>query len=404
MPRLLVTNNHLASYGGSEMVTLELTEEFIARGWDVTVFANYLEGEFRREFDTIAQPGLRLTDDPEEFVGQEFDLIWVHHLALPTPVIQSLQNANSTAPVVFNHMSTIPGIESPVLADIESEISLRSYFNSEETKNALLCYGLDPENAAVLPNPAPRSFTVQTPAPETRKLQTVLLVSNHPPHEVDEAVSALRLRGITIKRVGQDRPERVTPATFEGVDAVISIGKTVQYALCLGIPAYVYDHFGGPGWLNSENFQTVADHNFSGRPERRQLEPGQLIDELLSGYEAAAEYAGHSRSVNLKRYSLELHIDQLLKLADRFPRATAISESHALRWIAYAQTQRDTTRAIQSAWKHGKTLQEIKDQLQTDSDLAHAEATRLRDSFSFRLGHALLAPLRWCTRKKVRVG
>jgi hypothetical protein len=60
-------------------------------------------------------------------------------------------------------------------------------------------------------------------------------------------------------------PTRVDADLLDKFDAVMTIGKTVQYGLCAGKPVYCYDYFGGPGWLNEDNLQAARFHNFSGR-------------------------------------------------------------------------------------------------------------------------------------------
>ena len=87
---------------------------------------------------------------------------------------------------------------------------------------------------------------------------------------------------------------------------MISIGKSVIYAIAQRRPVFMYDHFGGDGWLTRDNFATNLYHNFSGRPRLRRLAPDALAAELLSGYGAAAQEAQRfGECVDLSR----LHLD-----------------------------------------------------------------------------------------------
>ena len=54
-------------------------------------------------------------------------------------------------------------------------------------------------------------------------------------------------------------------ADLHGVDAVVTIGHTVQKALSRGVPAFCYDHYGGPGYILPGNAEQAADDTFSGR-------------------------------------------------------------------------------------------------------------------------------------------
>ena len=127
--------------------------------------------------------------------------------------------------------------------------------------------GLDGPRAHVFHNAAPARYARPAGAPR-QALRKLILVSNHLPHEVKEAAVLLRARGIDVKRWGRGgdvRNMRLLPKHLDDVDAVVSIGKTVQYALRSRVPVFVYDRFGGPGWLTPDNFDRCAHANFSGR-------------------------------------------------------------------------------------------------------------------------------------------
>jgi hypothetical protein len=91
---------------------------------------------------------------------------------------------------------------------------------------------------------------------------------------------------------------RVTPELIHEHDAVVSIGKTVQYALAAGVPVFCYDHFGGPGWLNDGNVEAAARHNFSGRGFTARDSASELVEEIGDGYRAARAGVG-----GLSRYA-----------------------------------------------------------------------------------------------------
>ena len=45
-------------------------------------------------------------------------------------------------------------------------------------------------------------------------------------------------------------------------DLVITIGRTVPRCLAMGVPVYVYDYLGGPGYLTEANFSLAERNNF----------------------------------------------------------------------------------------------------------------------------------------------
>ena len=71
----------------------------------------------------------------------------------------------------------------------------------------------------------------------------------------------------------QSKVELVTPELIQKYDVVLTIGKTVQYALLGNKVVYCYDHFGGMGYLSLKNYEIARYHNFQegGGREKRQI-------------------------------------------------------------------------------------------------------------------------------------
>lgn len=78
--------------------------------------------------------------------------------------------------------------------------------------------------------------------------------------------------------------QAITPKLIQQYDAIISIGKSVQYALLANRALYCYDHFGGCGYLNSENYATAKAHNFSGRGGFGRKTAQEIADEIIQGF------------------------------------------------------------------------------------------------------------------------
>ena len=138
------------------------------------------------------------------------------------------------------------------------------------------------------------------------------MVSNHLPEEVVEALDLLKQSGVQVKRIGlPEASRRLTPSDIDEADAVMTIGKTVQYAFRSGCPVYIYDHFFGPGWLTPTNCESAEYFNFSGRctPVRKSAQQlfGELSEVSREALDAVAECP--------KRFELELWIDRFIELA-----------------------------------------------------------------------------------------
>jgi len=295
VPRnVLLATNHLVSYAGSELVIIELAEEFRRLGSQVSVFANQVGDLLRSE--PVLQGSL-LTDRPDL---ASFDFVWSQHLTLG----QLLPSKPDLLPnVVTVHLSPFELFEMP-LPRVENAVASLVVANSAETSAELVRLGIDPNLVHVFPNPAPFTFA-EIRRRSISPLKNVLLVSHHPPAEVVALADRLRIQGLQVEQLGTGyEHRRLRPQDLQNASAVISIGKTVQYCIQAGVPVFCYDHFGGPGWLTAENFETAGSFNFSGRGLQTRREAPELLSEFVNGYVRAAEFAANQRSEVTASYSL----------------------------------------------------------------------------------------------------
>ena len=271
----------MVELAGSEILTLELARELGRRDYEVTVFAHALGDPIAR---LARERGVAVTNEPRSLQG--VDLAWIHHQVVPDALLACLSASHPL--VVFEHLSPSEPLELPFLADVEARLADVIVANSAETAAALPGFGIDGDlPVVVLGNPAPDEFW-QAPRSRPHELRRLLLVSNHLPAEVDAASALLQARGIEVTHIGwPDRRVPVTPEEIAAADAVLTIGKTVQYALAVGRPVFCYDRHGGPGWLSAANLEVARRHNFSGRPFAA-MDAGEIATALVEGHAQAA--------------------------------------------------------------------------------------------------------------------
>ena len=323
---VLLVQPFLYDLAGSEMIVLELADALIQRGVHVAI-GTWGWGERLGDLiQNISGVALYQLDSNEfqTFVSQTPpDLVWSHQGLVPPEL---LENPDSTR-FVFAHLSSFNSFEFPFVPSIEVALASRIYFVSRETQTVFeeldIFADLDPSKIRILGNPAPAGFhTVQSGNPAD--LQSVLVVSNHIPDELISAIHLLRTRGLSVTVVGarQDgidsKPQRVTPDLIANHDGVVSIGKTVQYGLCVGTPVYCYDHFGGPGWLLEGNYQQAEDHNFSGRGFAEK-DAEEIAKEILDGYREAHLYALATLESARRRFSYDRVINDLQDVLNSAP-------------------------------------------------------------------------------------
>lgn len=273
---ILITQSQLRRYSGSEVVTLELAEFFSNSGWNVTILTHHAGEPATKDLDGLSNVKVvkTTTVKPGDMSINDFDVIWLHHYTLTEnlleQIIHSRERKNGPI-VIFHHMSFIDPLEFPYFCQLENQLADAVLFNSQETRDELIKRGgceFDDDKIYVFDNAAPDRFLINHTTNPNRKKLNIAVVSNHPPDEVVEASKLLEDAGVAVNfigRVEQGEVKRVTPEILRNYDAVVSIGKTVQYSLLAKVPIYCYDRFGGPGYISSDNFDLAHYHNFSGR-------------------------------------------------------------------------------------------------------------------------------------------
>lgn len=280
---VLIATGRLTDWAGSEVITVELTEELAAQGGRVSVYAHCIDAARREAL--LAAGALQVTSNPYEISVARFDVVYSQQNALTrliTPsVIDEMQRFGPPF-FVFAHLSSFIEMEAP-LSRLERELADVVVANSEETKAHLEEFDSAYNLAVVVPNPVPRGFMEPVPlVGEGRR--RILIVSNHIPPELATARQMLIQRGWTVDVLGKDGVQAmIQPQMLMSYATVISIGKTVQMALLAGRAIYCYDHFGGPGWLTYDNFETAAKRNFSGRCTPTRKTSAEIVDDIEAG-------------------------------------------------------------------------------------------------------------------------
>ena len=302
--KILMFTSHIRQISGATVVMHELATELQSMGHRVEVCAATIGAPMADAFDTAQVPLHDLSSVPD--LG-DFDLVFSHHHVLPA--VMSLRPETVALPRIISiSLSPFSPLEMPgAIVDLAESVVA----NSPETAEQLIEFGIPSDAIFVFENACPRSFDQSRP--RQRHLSRLLAVSNHLPPELDQAFKLLADEGISVTHVGLPKEQtRVTPEMIQDHDAVVTIGKTVQYAICGQTPVYIYDHFGGPGWLRTENFDLALYHNFSGRCCARKLDAEALKQELLSGYDDAAGQAEILKQHSGHRFDLRRKLDDLL--------------------------------------------------------------------------------------------
>ncbi|WP_256346738.1 glycosyltransferase [Pseudomonas gingeri] len=312
--RALVACSRLVDFAGAEMATLEVASALADLGFEVVLAAMEVGGFIEAE---LSANGLYFVDlSVVSLADEHFDLVWISHYVVAYHLL--VRDRISVSHAFYSSLSHFEPLETPPLPNILfSQYLVHSQENFEHFSER---YPHLVDRLSIFPNAAPEEYFAVTRHSVQPRLRSVGVVSNHAPEEVLELLLLLENSKINVELIGlQGTPKRVIPELIGKYDAVISIGKTVQYCLAAGVPVYCYDRFGGPGWIVGSHFETALAKNFSGRCTPRKLSAAQIIGEMITGYESTLAQSQALRELALDRFSLKRNMLAVLHRCKHFP-------------------------------------------------------------------------------------
>ncbi|MEM1351414.1 MAG: glycosyltransferase [Pseudomonadota bacterium] len=300
--RVLVANQQLWRYSGSEIHALQLAEYFKEQGDEVIFFAVSTRPWLAAE---ITARGIEIADwrSLRHELRKGFDIVWTHHEP-PFYLLHILCGVRCRL-AIHGILSRVVRLERvpllPLSAQPDKFVILA---NSVETRDEITARS-GQDGISVLLNIVPDAFQAHHKRNYAPELRRVAVVSNHIPDEVIAARNVLKERGVEVDLFGKGHKELlVDQSTLVDFDVVVTIGKTAQYALVQGIPLFLYDVFGGPGYVGPDGFKRHEDFNFSGRSAPQRMSAEDLAQALMDGYAGAAESACELRELYGDRYAI----------------------------------------------------------------------------------------------------
>jgi glycosyltransferase involved in cell wall biosynthesis len=384
IPKALVLTNHMADFAGSELVAMEVSEVLHEMGYQVTMHCNFLAAP---AMDAISDQVAVCDDEdfPNPFL---FDIVWSQHHLIVLAIAQHPVPERWSTRFISAHLSPFEPFESTGIA-VAQFLGSIVVANSRETAERLGELGVDAGTIKISHNACPDSFWVATAAIK-RHLKNIVLISNHPPAEIMGAVEILKERGLAVRHLGiSGEYRRLMPADLKDVDAVITIGKTVQCAIMAGVPVYCYDHFGGPGWIKEDNFSTAEDFNFSGRCSGRKIPAPMIAKEILDGHRSAANYIFFKRDELREKYSLRSQIGSLIVAPSNpqpTPEVRRLCEARLKLEVDFSRLIRRTYRGERLAMQHSRNIDaQAKDRLAiADHEIALAKDSARKISIELK--------------------
>lgn len=313
MKKILFTIAFLNGYHGSVIHVYEWSKYFVSIGYGVTVICINSFKSIRKLYE---ESGIQVCDITEISSKKSYDIVFAYHF----PVITYLLSFNliECRKLILGSLSPFEPLESlPIFWEHSSLITVVSQEVLQKIQKNLK---VPDKQIRVVQNSVPDDFIFFSKRSNVNKCLNIGVVSNHVPIELRRIQEYLPSTArVTYLGSNEKVYLLVDPQTLIKFDVVISIGKTVNYALCMGIPVFEYDYFGRCGYFSRRNFDLELMSNFSGRSSCRHCTPAELAKEIITGYEQALAEAKGLKEKAIDLFLLSKQCDNLLHLIESYP-------------------------------------------------------------------------------------
>ena len=304
--KFLLTGYYFDGYHGSMIHIAEVAKELVSMGFDVDIVTLELNNDIKVYVEDYS--GAKVFYIKDFDLKKEYDYTLAYHAPILTLL---LSKGVKLGKLALGCLSTFVDLEQPNLIGLNGvpvfahSLELVEYLNDN--------YGI---SANLLINSVPNEY--KNIELKITSLKKIAIVSNHISSEIVEARKILENGGYIIDVYGNKyNYEPINAKILANYDLIITIGKTVQYALYLGIPVYNYDHFGGCGYIKPSNIDIEEYYNFSGRSSFRKIGAQEIVSEILNGYADALACVDELKHIARERYDLHNNVVNLLIQLDK---------------------------------------------------------------------------------------
>ena len=306
MKKVLLTNFKLINYTGSELDTLTVANYFLDKNYDVTIYTL----EYGYPILNEVNSKIKIIDcihDAE--LDESYDLIWSHHY----PLLDYL---------IFGKLVKAKHIAYISLSSYEPYEKIPEYYSfldfvsilSQEGFNVLQDKGYNVNKIKVFTNYSFEKYFKSRKRVLNEKIRKICVVSNHVPDEILKFKVIAEKNDIKVDIYGkQFKYVSINEKLLKNYDVIITIGKTVNYAISLGIPVYCYDIFGGDGYITKKNIQKSYEYNFSGRYKQCIMTGTEIFEDIVKNYLKVLKDIDYLYSFGLKKFCFENNMNECLK-------------------------------------------------------------------------------------------
>jgi hypothetical protein len=331
--RIVVATHSFHHVGGTETYVLTVAEQLQRLGHEVGVYAQHL-GDMvlvarGRGVDVVGDPA-QLGFDPDVVLSQD------------APMAYDLADRYPAVPQVFvNHSNTFDPQLPPLVPGIVSAVVVMS----ERFRARLEALDADLRIVRLRqPIDTERLVPRRTPAVFPRR---VLLLGNYLAGDARRLlVDTWSELGLEVVQLGTvTRPTMQPEVEIADADIVVGKARALLDAMACGRPAYVYDAFGGDGWLTADNYDAIEADALAGQAFPDVIDAERLRKDLAA-YDPTM---GHvNRTLILKHHQARTHAYGLVSLFDE-----VLSQPRVVRPVTES---RELARQLRFRWRAEEEL------------------------------------------------
>lgn len=263
--RFVLGNRLLTAAGGTEVHLLTLAGALQRLGHEVVLYSPEL-GPFS---DHVRRRGIEVVGELRELPG-ECDVVF----AQDGIVVYDLVDRYPDALQIFRVCGDVYDFQLP--PQLGGVIDLIVVLSERYARVAAACAVQTPVLRLRVPIDTDRLLPV---APIRARPRRAVLLGNYP--ERDDIVrTALESNGVEVTRIGAGGQRYDLAAALEDADIVFAKGRAALDAMACGRAVYVYDVFGGDGWVTPESYPALDADNFAGQATDRIIDVATLESDL----------------------------------------------------------------------------------------------------------------------------
>lgn len=388
--RIVLANHGFAHSGGTEVYLLTVAEHFQRLGHEVSIYAHAL-GPFSEH---ARDRGVSVHSEMHE-LPVDCDAL----LAQDAIVAYELADRYPGARHVFRVCSDVFSLSVPPQLDGVADI-----FLALSDRYARLA-----EACAVTAKPlrlrVPIDIDRLTPmGPIRPRPRRAVMLGNYPHrHELVREVWARH--GVEVTVVGGSQQRYDVAAAIAEADIVVAKARAALDAMACGRAVYIFDMFGGDGWVTPDRYAALEADNFAGLASERVIDASMLAHDL-GEYDARMGMA--NRDLVVQHHSARDHVmDLMAAIGELHPesRPTApLQELSRLTNLLWAADRNTLDSQRMQAWLHERVVGAEARASEAEEALARAQANA--QHFEAR-SHGLQAQVdlmrdtrawRWATR------